>query len=219
MRLVVGELADGDIPDYEDTFEGSQDPPLLAPFSKQFLERDLNAPSERNEGAEWPFLTPQEILAAPSLDPSTIQDQGTVPFDAVLGDIDRFPDALEAHDEAAASPTVQVREHAELGEILVGPDEMTLYMFVADGAEDGSTCYGNCAVTWPPLTVDGEPVAGDNVMADLATFQRDTGETQVVANDWPLYYFNQDEEPGDANGQDANDAWWVLGPDGTPIRS
>lgn len=28
-----------------------------------------------------------------------------------------------------------------------------------------------------------------------------------------------DDGPGDASGQGVGDAWWVLGPDGTPIRS
>jgi plastocyanin len=98
MRIVVGELADEDVPDYVDTFEGSQDPPLLAPFSKAFLEHELNATNEANEDCVWSWMTPQEILGAPSLDPSTIQEQGSVSFEAVLGDIDRFPDEVPEHD-------------------------------------------------------------------------------------------------------------------------
>lgn len=99
MRIVVGELATEDVPDYVDTFEGSQDPPLLAPFSKEFLEHELNASNEENEGCEWTFMTPQEILSAPSLDPLRIQDQGTVSFETVLADIDRFPDQLSEASE------------------------------------------------------------------------------------------------------------------------
>ncbi|MFW5939611.1 MAG: hypothetical protein ACOCSD_00345 [Halolamina sp.] len=34
----------------------------------------------------------------------------------------------------------------------------------------------------------------------------------------PLYTFAADEQPGDANGQGANDVWWVLGPDGSVRR-
>ncbi|MFC6731773.1 hypothetical protein [Haladaptatus sp. GCM10025893] len=44
------------------------------------------------------------------------------------------------------------------------------------------------------------------------------GSTQVAAAGWPLYYFAPDENPGDANGQGVNDVWWVLRPDGTPVR-
>ncbi|MBZ6496339.1 plastocyanin [Haloterrigena longa] len=92
MRIIVGDLTEEDIPDYEDTFEGSQDPPLLAPFSREFLEHELNETNDANEGCEWSWLTPQEILDADVLDPETIQDRGTVPFRDVLADIDRFAD-------------------------------------------------------------------------------------------------------------------------------
>ncbi|WP_249361361.1 plastocyanin/azurin family copper-binding protein [Haloterrigena sp. H1] len=106
MRIVVGDLEPGDIPAYEDTFEGSEDPPLLPPFSKAFLERELNATNEANEGCEWSWLTPQEILDAPALDPATIQDLGAVPFEDVLADIDRFADGVSEHGNADdAGPT------------------------------------------------------------------------------------------------------------------
>ncbi len=220
MRIVVGDLAEEDIPDYVDTFEGSQDPPLLAPFSKEFLEHDLNAPSEQNEDCEWTFLTPQEILSAPSLDPSTIQNQGSVPFEAVLGDIDRFPDGLQAPEEdgETAVPTVQVRSHDEYGDILVDSDGMTLYMFAQDpkGMRE-SNCRDDCADLWLPLSVDGEPTAGEDVQAALDVFEREDGETQVVANGWPVYNYARDEAPGDANGQGSGGVWWILQPDGTPV--
>jgi predicted lipoprotein with Yx(FWY)xxD motif len=122
-----------------------------------------------------------------------------------------------------ASPTaatVQVRANPDLGDVLVGPEGMTLYMFDRDTQGAGSsTCADSCADTWPPLTVDGEPSAGGDVTVDLSTFEREDGSTQAVANGWPLYYFTPDEEPGDASGQGVNDVWWVLRPDGTPVRS
>lgn len=98
MRIVVGDVGEGDVPDYVDTFEGSQDPLLLAPFSKEFLEHELNATSEENEDCEWSWLTPQEVLSADALDPATIQSEGTVSFDAVLADVERFADVQLDHD-------------------------------------------------------------------------------------------------------------------------
>lgn len=125
----------------------------------------------------------------------------------------------DSTDDAPADVTVQVRSHSEHGDILVGSDEMTLYMFDQDTQGEGmSSCYDGCADSWPPLTVDDDPVAGDGVTVDLGTFERETGERQVMAGGWPLYYFAPDEEPGDATGQGANDVWWVLTPDGTPIK-
>ncbi|PSP84329.1 hypothetical protein BRC83_05515 [Halobacteriales archaeon QS_1_68_17] len=85
MRIVVG---DEDTPDYEDTFEA--EPPLLAPFSKRFLEFELNEFSDHNEGCDWPWLTPVELLDADVLDPDEILAAGSVSFASVLEELDRF---------------------------------------------------------------------------------------------------------------------------------
>lgn len=120
---------------------------------------------------------------------------------------------------SGSNPTVQVRSHSELGEILVDSAGMTLYMFDQDTkGEKASSCYDSCANAWPPLTVDGEPSKGSSVTASLTTFERKDGAMQVMAGGWPLYYFASDEQPGDAKGQGANDVWWVLRPDGAPVK-
>lgn len=125
--------------------------------------------------------------------------------------------ASATDDEADA--TVAVESHPDLGDVLVGPDCTTLYMFDADDRGAGeSACHGDCAEAWPPLTIENEPIAGEGVTAELATFERDDGRTQVTAAGWPLYHYVEDEEPGDAMGQGVNDAWWVLGPDGEALR-
>lgn len=141
-------------------------------------------------------------------------------------------DGMTATDDGTSSPTesptgtpgggatVQVRSHPEYGEILVGPNEMTLYMFDRDAqGEESSACTGGCENNWPPLSVDETPTAGDDVTAELATFQREDGGTQVTANGWPLYYYSGDESPGDANGQGVGEVWWVLDPAGEPVTS
>ncbi|QIO23428.1 plastocyanin/azurin family copper-binding protein [Haloarcula sp. JP-L23] len=95
MRIVVGDLSDEDIPDYEDTFEGSEGPPpLLPPFGKASLEHELHNFTAfvegDNEGCEWVWLTPKEILDTDALDPGNIQEgDGKVSFSEVLDDIDR----------------------------------------------------------------------------------------------------------------------------------
>lgn len=133
------------------------------------------------------------------------------------------PDATTAETTAmdgGGSATVQVRSHPEYGEILVDADGMTLYLFEQDERGAGaSSCTGGCASAWPPLTADGDPTAGDAVTADLSTFERDDGSMQVAGNGWPLYYYASDAEPGDAGGQGVSDVWWVVAPDGTPVRS
>ena len=128
-----------------------------------------------------------------------------------------------AETARTAGATVQVATHPDLGDVLVGSEGMTLYMFDRDSeGESASTCTGDCADAWPPLTTAREPSAGDGVTARLATFEREGGETQVTAGGWPLYYFASDEQPGDASGQGVDGfgaQWWVLAPDGTPMRT
>jgi plastocyanin len=85
MRLVVGELAEDDVPDYEDTFEA--EPPLIAPLSPEFLEHELNANSDRNENVEWVWPTDGDVLATDALDPMNIQEAGEVSFEAVADEL------------------------------------------------------------------------------------------------------------------------------------
>lgn len=130
-------------------------------------------------------------------------------------------DDTETDDaDETVEATVRIRDTDDFGEILVGPDDMTLYNFDEDTkGGNASECYDDCAANWPPLIVDDDdPVAGEGVTASLATIERDDGSVQVTANGWPLYYFAADEEPGDVAGQGVNDVWWVLDPDGEPIR-
>ena len=115
-----------------------------------------------------------------------------------------------------ADATVAVASTDEFGEILVGSEGMTLYLFTKDEGTE-SVCYDDCAATWPPLVVDGEPTGGGGVSAELGTTERRDGSMQVTAAGHPLYYFAGDEEPGDTNGQGLGDAWYVLSPEGERI--
>ena len=125
----------------------------------------------------------------------------------------------DGDDTDGSAATVETTDHGQLGSILVDGEGMTLYMFDSDTQGSGaSTCSGGCAESWPPLMAEDGAMAGSNVDAELTTFEREDGTTQIAANGWPLYYFTQDSEPGDANGQGVQDVWWVLDPSGAPIR-
>lgn len=92
--------------------------------------------------------------------------------------------------------TVTVAEIEGVGEVLVGPDGLTLYLFEQD---DGltSACTDACADAWPPLVAEGDPVAGDGVDAALLEV---TDGGQVAYDGHLLYTFSGDSAPGDANG-------------------
>ena len=53
----------------------------------------------------------------------------------------------------------------------------------------------------------------------LGTTLRDDGTTQVTYNGWPLYYFVGDAAAGDVAGQNVNEIWFVLAPDGEYVTN
>ena len=118
---------------------------------------------------------------------------------------------------ANLNPVVQVTDHPELGELLVGPTGMTLYLFTPD--EPGvSNCAGSCARNWPPL-VGGfnaaaglTPLAGEGAAGELGLIERADGGTQVTYDGEPLYYWIRDRVPGDVTGHEVGDVWFVVEP-------
>ena len=128
-------------------------------------------------------------------------------------------DASASGSGATRDVTVMVAD-SELGEILVDGEGRTLYMFVPDEESGEPTCYDQCAEAWPPLVAEGEITVGEGLDgSDFSTVPRtDDAGDQVKVGDWPLYYFANDAAPGDTNGQGVNEVWYVLGPDGEPIR-
>jgi predicted lipoprotein with Yx(FWY)xxD motif len=106
---------------------------------------------------------------------------------------------------------------SDLGEILVGPDGLTLYGFTND-VNAASTCYGTCADAWPPVIVSDDWTAGPGLdFGIFATTVREDGQSQLVAGKWPLYWFAGDAVPGDVNGQGSGDVWFAVDLDGKLI--
>jgi predicted lipoprotein with Yx(FWY)xxD motif len=107
----------------------------------------------------------------------------------------------------------------ELGRTLAAVDGRSLYAFTKDQGAT-SSCYGDCAATWPALTVQGKTMAGPGVEANwLGTADRRDGTTQVTYKGMPLYYYAGDTQPGETNGQGIDGAWFVVAPDGALIRA
>lgn len=114
----------------------------------------------------------------------------------------------------AGGVTIEVSS-TDLGDILVDGEGMTLYVFDNDTGGT-SSCTGDCAANWPPLT--GEVTAGEGVDDSLlGTTERDDGSMQVTYADQPLYYFAGDQAAGDLNGQGVGGIWWVVAADGEKI--
>jgi predicted lipoprotein with Yx(FWY)xxD motif len=133
----------------------------------------------------------------------------------------------------SSGATVKTAFNATLKKtILVDGTGRTLYMFTSDLAGKDTICtpqgpYGaECPTIWPPLTSAGTPHAGGGVNASLLNvYKRRDGKRQVTYNHHPLYYFHGDpstppgdKKPGDVRGEGFVSEWYVLAPNGTPIR-
>ncbi len=120
------------------------------------------------------------------------------------------PTATEATDDKPIGlPTGDTNIVIVTDGILTDSAGNTLYIW--DNDEAGvSNCGDGCVDIWPPLTVDGDATAGDGVDGTLASINRDDGTTQVTHNDQPLYYYANDEAPGDRNGDDVGGVWHIV---------
>ena len=102
--------------------------------------------------------------------------------------------------------------HDTLGSMLTDSSGRSVYLF-ADDQSGVSSCSGGCALFWPPLLTIDEPVAGEGVSSSaLGSFTRSDGSKQVTYNDRPLYNFVNDAKPGDTNGHEVGDVWFVVDP-------
>lgn len=105
----------------------------------------------------------------------------------------------------------------DLGKVIVDSKGFTLYDFHKDKGGK-SACYGACAKVWPPLLTEGKPQVSEGAMAGkLGTTKRKDGTLQVTYAGWPLYTYEADERPGDANGNDIDSfgaEWYALLPSG-----
>lgn len=92
---------------------------------------------------------------------------------------------------------------------LTDADGMTLYSF----SLDDSNCTGGCLENWPPLLVDSadDLSLADGIPGELGTYDRD-GALQVTYNGMPLYYWIEDAEAGDTNGDGAGNVWFIVEP-------
>lgn len=109
-----------------------------------------------------------------------------------------------------------------LGDVLVGADGRTLYLFTP---EKGGTiaCTGSCATTWPAvLAPSGAKSVGASGFADgsmLGTVKLADGSLEVTYNGWPLHTYAGDSTAGQANGQGIGGQWFAVTTSGSAAGS
>lgn len=103
----------------------------------------------------------------------------------------------------------------DLGTVLVDAEGFTLYVFTLD-SDGESTCYDQCAATWPPAPAE-MAISGDLDASIFGTTTRTDGSEQLTVDGKPLYTFSPDANPGDTTGQGVNDVWFVVDANGAVI--
>lgn len=172
------------------------------------VEVDTPTPEEPVEPDETPDETP-----TPDED---VDETPTPDEDVETPEVDVTPE-ITPTDEITPTVTVTVATSDEYGEYLTDKEGFALYLFTQD-TPNTSTCTGNCAQRWPPLIVADEAMAGEGVDETLlGTTTRDDGTLQVTYNGWPLYYFADDEAPGDTTGHEVGDVWYLVTPEGEQV--
>src|SRR4051794_13494191 len=127
--------------------------------------------------------------------------------------------AATAPASAAAAKAVTVTtKTGPLGTYLVDGSGRTVYLWMADTGST-STCSGQCATYWPPLT-GAAKASGSVKQADLAASKRSDGSSQVTYSGHPLYYYAGDKSAGSTAGQGNSNfgaKWWVVGVNGKAL--
>jgi predicted lipoprotein with Yx(FWY)xxD motif len=127
-----------------------------------------------------------------------------------------LPSATKTPD---ADAVVVRAARTELGPVAVDAEGFTLYLSVLDSTDPPrSVCLSRkCVADWRPLYVpDGaEPVAGKGIQPSLlGVVQRKDGTRQATLGGWPLYTFEQDQAPGDVDGDGVKGTWHAISPSG-----
>lgn len=93
---------------------------------------------------------------------------------------------------------------------LTTPSGAALYVFDKDrttgGSPGPSTCYDQCAQTWPPFLAD----AAAKPNGDWSLEARKDGAQQWAYKSRPLYTFKRDQTPGKVEGDGFNGNTWHL---------
>lgn len=86
----------------------------------------------------------------------------------------------------------------DLGAVLVGPEDRTLYLFDGPGP-----CVDACADQFPPYLAEGVPAPTDAALTALDVAELSTSaDGQVTYRDVPLHLYRGDSAPGSVLGQE-----------------
>jgi predicted lipoprotein with Yx(FWY)xxD motif len=106
-------------------------------------------------------------------------------------------------------------------QVLTDSAGFVLYWYAKD-TPGASTCYGSCAVYWPPVIGTPSLASGVSLTGKLGTIKRSNGQLQATYDGHPLYTFKSDTSAGEDSGNALNASgglWWAMTASGTKIKA
>ncbi len=126
-------------------------------------------------------------------------------------------------------PVIALTDDAQKGIILTGGESaskpgFSLYTFDNDDANlPFSDCYNDCATNWPPVLV-AKPQdlrissqVRNSFPLEFGLSSRCDGSIQVTYDQKPLYYFINDTQAGQTNGDNAGNVWHLITGSSAPV--
>lgn len=95
------------------------------------------------------------------------------------------------------------------GQYLTDFNGMTLYTYDKD-TPGKSNCYNGCATAWPVYTSGA--TAESTFPTNITVVTRTDGSKQFAWKGMPLYYYVQDQKPGDITGDGLGGIWHIVKP-------
>ncbi len=127
--------------------------------------------------------------------------------------------------QSQTGDTLMLVETRDPGSYIADAEGMTLYALVDETSMEALPCNAECLALWPAYTGTEEVSMGEGTPLDpslVGTTETEDGQSQVTYNDYPLYYFAEDQNAGDLNGQAQESFggyWYVLSDTGEPLES
>jgi predicted lipoprotein with Yx(FWY)xxD motif len=107
---------------------------------------------------------------------------------------------------------------SSLGSIVVDSKGRTVYLFTMDtNNPPKSNCDTGCDSVWPPVPApaNGQPTLSGVDSSKVGTVTRSDGSKQLTLNGWPLYEYEGDSAAGDVKGENVENSWYAVTPQGT----
>jgi predicted lipoprotein with Yx(FWY)xxD motif len=112
---------------------------------------------------------------------------------------------------------IKIQEKEGIGKYLTDTEGKTLYWFKKD-SPGKSACSGPCLEKWPIYYRETIAAPKGIKNEEFGTIIRKDGRKQTTFRGYPLYYWINDKQAGETNGQGVNNVWYVINPDNFPPK-